>query len=308
MNDGAGIFKDLGAATNPGIAYAGMVNAAAWVDITGDKKKELVITGDWMAPVIFSYSGNSFVEVKTNLSALKGFWQSLAVADLDGDGDEDIVLGNMGENFYLRPALDKPVKLFINDFDGNGAMEKIMTRTVEGKDMPVFMKREMVEQIPSLKKQNLKNSDYAGKSIQNLFTPELIKKCRIKEFNYAASIIAVNEGNGKFSIQPMPLNVQLSCVAAILCADVNGDGKTDLLMGGNNFNFIPQFGRLDASFGHVLINKGASNFDWLPATQSGLELSGEIKDIHLLNINKAKHILVLQNNELPVLYKLRQPQ
>jgi enediyne biosynthesis protein E4 len=308
VNNGAGIFKDMGTATNPGIAFAGMVNAATWVDIAGDKKKELMITGDWMAPVFFSYNGNNFSEVKTNLSALKGFWQSAAAADLDGDGDEDLVLGNMGENFYLRTVLDKPVKLFINDFDGNGSVEKIMTRTVGGKDIPVFMKREMVEQIPSLKKQNLKNSDYAGKSIQNLFTPELIKKCIVKELNYAVSIIAINEGNGKFTIKEMPLNVQLSCVAAILCTDVNADGKPDLVMGGNNFNFIPQFGRLDASFGHVLINKGAGNFDWLPATQSGLELSGEIKDIRLLSINKAKHVLVLQNNEVPVLYKLRQSQ
>ncbi len=305
INNGAGIFKDMGAAANKAITAAGMVSAAAWVNITGDAKKELVIAGDWMAPLVFAYNGSSFVEVNTNLSALKGFWQSMAAADLDGDGDEDLVLGNIGENFYLHPALDKPVKLFINDFDGNGAVEKIMTRTVDGKDMPVFMKREMVEQIPSLKKQNLKNSDYAGKTIQNLFTPELMKKCIVKEINYATSIIAINDGNGKFTIKEMPLNVQLSCVSAILCTDVNADGKTDLVMGGNNFNFIPQFGRLDASFGHVLINKGAGNFNWLPAAQSGLELSGEIKDIHLLSISKAKHILVLQNNEVPVLYKLK---
>jgi enediyne biosynthesis protein E4 len=260
-----------------------------------------------MPPVVFSYNSGKFTEVKTNLADLKGFWQAAAAADLDGDGDQDLVLGNIGENFYLRPSADKPVKLFINDFDGNGAVEKIMTRTVDGKDMPVFMKREMVEQIPSLKKQNLKNSSYAGKAIQQLFTPELLKKCTVKEFNYAASIIAINEGNGKFTIKQMPLNVQLSCVSAILCADVNGDAKPDLLMGGNNFNFIPQFGRLDASFGHVLIGKGAGNFDWLPATQSGLELAGEIKDIHLIPINKAKHMLMLRNNELPALYKLRLP-
>ena len=85
----------------------------------------------------------------------------------------DLVLGNIGENFYLLPDEKKPVKLWINDYDQNNSIEKIMTYTVDarlplhaytdddeaprqGKDMPVFLKKDMEDQLPSIKKANLK--------------------------------------------------------------------------------------------------------------------------------------------------------
>ena len=91
---------------------------------------------------------------------------AMSVGDFDGDGRQDIVLGNIGENFYLQPDLQNPVKLWINDFNNNGTNDKILTRTVDGQDKPVFLKHEIQEQIPSLKKQNLKHADYAKKSMQ----------------------------------------------------------------------------------------------------------------------------------------------
>ena len=98
--------------------------------------------------------------------------------------------------------------------------------------------------------------------------------------------------------------VQLSCVNAILCRDINNDGKLDLLMGGNDFNFLPQFSRMDASFGHVLINKGKAQFHWLPSGESGLSVRGQIKDIKEMSVKGERQFLFLQNDDYPVLYKL----
>jgi hypothetical protein len=221
-----------------------------------------------------------FEELKnTGLENLYGCWQTVATTDINGDGKTDLVLGNIGENFYLRPDEKNPVKLWINDFDGNSTVEQFLTRTIEGKDMPVFLKREITDQFPGLKKQNLKHSDYARKTIQDLFGTEVISKSAVKQFNYCQSIIAINDGKGRFSIQPLPVMTQLSSINAIEAIDLNHDNKPDLVMGGNLFGFPPQFGRLDASYGQVLMNKGHGQFDWVESRRSGLSLRGEIKDI-----------------------------
>lgn len=123
-------------------------------------------------------------------------------------------------------------------------------------------------------------------------------------FNYTSSCIAINDGKGNFTVQALPPMVQLSCVNAILCTDINEDGKVDLLMGGNDFNFLPQFSSLDASYGHVLINKGKAQFDWLPSRESGLSVRGQIKDIKEIMIKEERQFLFLQNDDYPVLYKL----
>ncbi len=304
VNDGTGKFTDIALAKNPEIAQVGMVTAAAWVDITGDNKKELVITGEWMTPRIFSYQGDHFVEIKTNLDNMNGWWQSLAAADLDGDGDEDLVLGNAGENFYLKPDEQNPVKLWMNDFDMNGTVDKVCSRTVDGKDKPVFLKREFTEPLPSYKKENLRHEAYARKSIQELFKPELIKNARVKTFNYASSCIAWNEGNGKFTVQALPEYTQFSAVNSIVCTDINKDAKTDLVMAGNRFEFLPQFSRMDASFGHVLLNKGARVFEWINPAESGLQVSGEVRDIVGIQAARSEYLLFLQNNDYPVMYRI----
>ncbi|MDI9365202.1 MAG: VCBS repeat-containing protein [Flavobacterium sp.] len=304
QNDGKGTFIDI---ATPAISYVGMVSNAVWANVLGDKQKELLIVGDWIHPTIFAYKNHHFEEVKTNLDKLNGWWKTIVVGDVDNDGDEDLILGNVGENFYLQPSDISPVKLFINDFDVSGSVKKILTRTIDSKDKPVFMKRDLTEQIPSLKKQNLKHANYADKSIEDLFGTSVTASSTVKLFTYASTVIAVNEGNGKFTVKPLPMQVQLSSVNAILPIDVNNDGMIDLVMGGNRFDFLPQFSRIDASYGHVLLNKGKGNFEWVNNTKTGISINGQMRDIQAINTKKGKQILVLQNNETPLLYKPVKP-
>ena len=308
VNDGRGNFTEIAKTVNPEIAGIGMVTGATWIDVNKDKKKELLITGEWMAPRLFSFNGNKATALKGNLKDLHGLWQTVAAADLDGDGDEDLVLGNIGENFYLQPGAQKPVKLWLADFDGNGTGEKIITRTINGKDVPVFLKKEVTEQIASLRKQNLKYVDFAKKSIQELFAADVMKNTLVKDFTYNNSCIAYNDGNGNFTIQPLPPQVQFSSVNAIAFTDVNNDGKTDIIMGGNNFETLPQFSRLDASYGHVLVNKGARNFQWLAPKTSGLSIRGVVRDIVPIKNASGKSLLFLQNNDYPVFYNINASQ
>ena len=303
-NDGKGHFKDVTQDLNPAIANIGMVTSAAWADANGDKKNDLIIVGEWMTPRIFSYSNERMNELTTNMNNMFGWWQSVNVADLDGDGDNDLVLGNYGDNFYLRPDEQHPVKLWMNDFDKNTLSDKVFSRTIDGKDVPVFLKREFTDALPSLKKENLKHHEFAKKTIQTLFDPVSVQSSTVKTFNYSNNVIAWNEGNGKFTIMVLPLEVQLSSVNAVLCKDINNDGKLDIILGGNITECLPQFGRLDANYGIVLKNNGNRQFAVIDPAKTGISVTGMVRDIAWMNGQKEDYILFLRNNEYPIMYRL----
>ncbi len=301
QNDGKGKFTLIDKIA------AGMLTDAVKADIDGDKKMEIVVTGEWMSPKVFAIKNNKLNEVDIGLETFKGWWQTVSVADLDSDGDSDFIFGNTGSNFYLKPTLTTPVKLWISDFDQNGSQDKIITQTVQAKDVPVFLKRDITEQLPSLKKKNLKFAEYATKSIQDLFGNEATSKAKLQEFKYASSVIAINNGRGSFELQELPLYAQLSSINAVLVHDINNDSKPDLIIGGNQFSFQPQFSRLDASYGLILINGGLQNgrIKWQMAepTITGFETRGEVKDIFLFSSKKQNHLLVLQNDDLPKFFR-----
>jgi enediyne biosynthesis protein E4 len=305
QNDGKGNFKDVQAEVAPALNKIGMITSAQYADIDGDQTKELIVVGEWMTPTILKYANGKF-EIKTTeaFNGKSGFWFNVTVADLDGDGDNDMILGNSSENCYLADRNDPPIKLWINDFDDNGFPEKILSYTVNGRDLPVVMKREMTKELPSLKKQVLKHHDYATKSIQDLFPADKLKKAFVKEAQYFKNIFAINDGKGNFTIQEMPLDCQLSSICAVLVKDINQDGKPDVLLGGNHFTFQPQYGRVDASYGEVLINQGNMNFSAIKYEKSGIKINGMIRDIKPIKIKGEDYILIAVNNEKIRLMKL----
>src|SRR3954453_14354764 len=158
--------------------------------------------------------------------------------------------------------------------------------------------------IPAIKKQNLRHEEFAKKSMQELFPEEVVNKSIIKQFNYCSSIVAINKGNGQFETEKLPAMTQLSSVNAIKCVDVNEDGITDLVLGGNLYDLLPQFERLDASYGDVLINNGKGSFSFTPQKQTGLQVQGEVRDIVEVETKKGKQLLFLRNNDYPVMYRL----
>ncbi len=305
VNDGSGHFADIAKNKNPDIADIGMVTGATWTDVTGDAQKELIIVGEWMAPRIFSFDKDHFKEIKTNINDLFGWWQTITTADINNDGKTDLVLGNIGENFYLRPDSTHPVKLWVNDFDQNGIIDKILTYTVDGKDKPVFLKHDLEDAMPFLKKNNLKHAEYATKSVQELIPAEALNKALVKQFDHSSSCIAINKGDGQFIVEKLPPMIQLSSVNAIHCMDINNDGKVDIISGGNQFDFIPQLERLDASMGDALLNTGDGNFKWMEPNRTGLNLSGQLRDIEEIHIRGEDYLLFLQNDEYPVLYRVK---
>src|SRR5690606_14447479 len=300
INDGKGTFSDGTDRFAYDLKLAGMITKARWADIDNDQKPDLVTISDWGTPMVFKNSGRRLTKWSSSLDSLNGWWGALAIHDLDEDGDLDLVLGNAGLNIPYTGTRERPMKLWINDFDENGTIEQITTTHENGHDYPIHMRKEITAQMPGLKKQNLKATDYSKRTIQELFPGGAADKALVRTVNTSASVIAVNEGNGRFSIRELPDRVQWSCVCGISCGDVNNDGHTDLIMGGNFFEYKPQFSRQDASYGHVLLGDGKLGFKWQPYNSSGIFLREEIRQVETFSDrNGHAYVIVAINNSMP---------
>jgi len=304
LNDGKGHFSDQTKSIAPDLLEIGMLRDAALVDVNGDRKEEIVLVGDFMAPVIFEVKQKKLIKYTSNLTNYAGIWSSVASGDFNQDGKIDLILGNVGQNSYCFNQSILPVKIRVNDFDSNGFLDKVMSKTIEEEEVPFFLKREMVEQFPLLKKENLSHENYAKRKLADLFASDMLAKAKMGQVNYNQTVIAMNKGNGKFDLVPLNREAQFSSVNAIQVNDFNKDGKLDVLLAGNSLHYIPMFGRLDANKGVLLLNKGNASFQFVPNAQTGLYLNGEVKQMLQVPVGQKNLLIGLVNNQKPQVFEL----
>jgi hypothetical protein len=308
LNNGAGRFTDITTSNAPSLLKLGMVTDAQWVDIDNDGKLELVVVGDWMPVTILKNINGQLQKVK-EISNSEGWWNCLSIADLNGDGKPDFIAGNNGINTRIRADMDHPAKLYTDDFDNNGQVESIPTYyKSDGKSYPYYLKGELESQLPMLKSKFLHFSEYAGKTIEEIFSPVQLQHAQVLTVNQTESSIFINLGNGNFEQRALPMMAQISPVYGAIATDLNYDGKLDLFLGGNFYGLKPQTGRFDASFGTTLIGLGNSDFRYLPNTESGLKMEGEVRDIKTIKSADGNiYIIAAMNNAALYLFKKNAP-
>ena len=254
----------------------GMVTDARWADIDKDGTKELIVVGDWMPVTIYKFTAGKLKKA-FEIPNSSGWWNCITVSDIDNDGDLDFIAGNTGLNSRLRADEDHPAKLFIDDFDNNGQTECIPAYfKTDGKAYPYHLKGELQTALPGMKKKFLHFSAYAGKTIDEVLSPEQMKHAKVLTVNEQRTAVFLNNGKDEFTLQPLPLMAQLSPVFSVLSADLNGDKVKDLFLAGNFYGLKPQGGRFDASYGVTLLGK---NYQYLKPSESGLFVRGEVRDI-----------------------------
>ena len=302
-NDGKGNFKNVIKDKIPTSKNIGMLTDAVWKDINNDGVQDLITTEDWGGTTLYLNDKQTLKVLKTNLETLTGCWKTCIANDIDGDGDIDIILGNRGTNAMYKADDDTVLKMYINDFDNNGDIEQIFTTTVNGADVPIHLKRELTNQLPILKKENLRFSEYAKKTIQDLFPKAKLERAIKKTVNISESIIALNNGDNTFEIKKLPVEAQLSCINDMEVLDINKDGNLDIIFGGNDHALKPQFTQLDASYGGVLLGDGKGGFKWVSYDESGFFVKGVVNSIKVVNsASKAEGVIIGINNDMPVLF------
>jgi hypothetical protein len=304
QNKGGGEFTDVTKSVAPDLEKLGMVTDAQWADIDGDGIKELIVVGDWMPVTILKYT-NGKLHVIGQVSNSSGWWNCLTVADINNDGKPDLIAGNFGLNSNIKADEQHPAKLYVDDFDNNGQTECIpVYYKTDGKAYPYYLKGELESQLPFIKKKFLKFDDYAGKSIDQIFSPEQLKHASVLTVTQTQTCVFINDGKGHFTMQPLPAMAQISPVFGILVQDLNGDGIKDLFLVGNFFGLRPQTGRFDASYGTTLLGDAQHQFKYVSPSESGLFIKGEARDVvNIRNADGSNNIIVAINNANLYLFK-----
>jgi len=297
QNDGTGTFVNVSATAAPGLKDLGMITDARWSDYDSDGDPDLIVVGEWMPVTVFQNNDGRLTDAgeALGLANTEGWWNTIEAGDLDGDGDPDFVLGNHGLNSRFRATAERPVELFVNDFDQNGSADHIICQYEGDRCYPIALKHDLVEQMPGLKKRYLRYANYAGETVRDIFPAELLDKSYHSVARTLASAVLINSGDA-FTLHNLPLEAQLSPVYAVLVRDLTGDGLPDLVLGGNLDGAKPEVGRYDASYGLLLVGKGNGKFVPRRSNESGLLFTGQVRDIQLLRINGVDHLAVSKSN------------
>lgn len=304
QNDGHGNFKDVTSRYAPAFANLGMVTDAAWFDQDADGFPELLVVGDWMPITVFKNQRGNLEKVTLPEQDHAGWWNRIHAADLDGDGDGDFVLGNLGYNAKFKPTPQVPICMYVNDFDHNGSIEPVYTYCKQGTEYPMAMRPDLIRQMASLKKSFVYYKDYAAKSLHDIFNVTLLDAATKLVFQQPATSVLWNNGGMQFSLAPLPVAAQFAPVYGITTADVNHDAKPDILLGGNLYAVKPEVGRYDALHGLVLLGKGQQMFEAQQASVSGVSVKGEVRHISLIRTLGQSRVAFIRNNNTVEFYRI----
>jgi hypothetical protein len=255
---------------------------------------------------IFSNTNGFFTDVTAaaGLAETSGWWNCIEVADLDRDGDLDLIGGNLGLNSMLKASVKEPVEMYLDDYDNNGSLDQIICSYENGISYPVASLDELTGQLAVLKKNYPRYSDFGGKTARDIFGKNILEKATLKKAVLFESCVFLNNGDGTFTTSKLPTAAQFSPVRDILAEDLNRDGNSDLIVTGNHYAVRPSLGRYDASYGWCLLGSADHRYSSLMPLESGYIAKGDGRRIVPVEVSGKKYIVTAVNNGELQVFKL----
>lgn len=276
----------------------GMVTDSQWADINNDDLLDLIIVGDWMPITILINQGDSkFLNEtkKFGLENTQGMWNTITIADLDGDGRNDIVAGNAGLNFKWKASSEKPVKMYLDDFDGNEQPDPIIFYDFFGNDIPFASRDKLTEQLPSLKKKFLNYNEFAKiATIEELTEKSEKDLMEVKRITELRSMAYFNLGTS-FKEVPLPKEAQMSSIEDIHV--MKDAGKTKIIFVGNYLDYVTELGQSDANSGGMLSVDDKTNIVHL----RNLALPNNLNARKIIQLNDGSFLVVSSNDKSYIL-------
>ncbi|MCH6198139.1 VCBS repeat-containing protein [Aquiflexum sp. LQ15W] len=304
-NQGNAVFVDKTMELAPQLKNIGMTRDAWIGDLDGDGLDEILIAGEWMPIKVFKKTNGKYSDASAafGFENTGGLWNTLHVADVNGDGFPDILAGNAGLNTRLLASVEKPLQLQINDYDQNGSIEQILTQYEGDSTYPLALKSTLIKQLPALRKQLLTYDAYKNKRLEDLFPQEILSRNMVLNVHTLETSLFINKGNGTFTKSILPYPIQSSPVYAFHTFR-DALGKIHLLFGGNQSRIKPELGINMGSFGWHLTGSNEKDLRVIPANKSGFFVRGEIRDIKNIRTAKGTRIIVSRNNDWPMVWEM----
>lgn len=292
-----GTLRDVTDQLARGLSTLGMTSSAAWVDIDGDKDLDLVVVGEWMMPSVWRNTKGSFENVTTSVipPGLRGWWQCVRAADIDRDGDQDLLLGNLGLNCRFVPEPGRPIRCRTADVDDNGSLDQFITKNIEGVEVPLRGRQAMIQHMPTVTRTFTTFESYAKASIDDVLAGRDTTSMSSMLVETFASGILKNT-NGSFSFVPFDDLAQVAPITEMLVEDLDGDTDPDVVITGNLRTADGEVIGYDAGIGLVLRNQGPGALRPMSAMESGFVLYGEGRDLGIVRSGSLRILVATRNS------------
>ncbi|MCH8330903.1 MAG: VCBS repeat-containing protein, partial [Bacteroidetes bacterium] len=306
----SGTLVDLTNQVCSQVQMPGMVTSAVWVDIDNDDWLDLVIVGEWMKVTVLKNDKGVLYDIsnEAGFDKTNGWWNKVVAADMDNDGDQDLILGNLGYNSKFQASIDEPFTVYSHDFDNNGTLDIVLGYYIQGVCVPVRGRQCSSEQIPTIKESFPSYNKFGRASLKEVYQQGLEIALHYEAYQLA-SCYAENQGDGTFILRPLHAQAQFSTVYAIITEDFNKDGHKDLLIAGNFWHPEVETIRNDASVGLLMTGNGKGQFEPVPVTESGFFAPLDVKDMEIMRntADGSTLIFVANNNDALQIYRYKPP-
>ena len=289
-----------------GLSTIGMVTDAEFTDIDNDNDDDLVIVGEWMPVTFFENNNGKFSKKTTPTDSISsGWWNTIKLGDINNDGLEDLILGNLGLNYKFSASPKKPLEIYCDDFDKNGTYDIVLAKPLSDFLVPIRGKMCSSQQIPGLKEKFPSFESFANASLIDIYGEELNTSLHLNAVKFE-NCVFVNTGDFNFKIKDLPNKAQLSPIKSVITKDFNGDGNLDLLIAGNLYQSEVETTRADAGIGLLLLGNGDGTFSIKDNLESGFLADGDVRHLQLINGNK-NQVIAVSNNDNVRVYEVNKP-
>jgi len=311
--EGVAHFNDVTNQVAPELNNIGLVCDALFTDFDGDGQTDLILTGEWMPVTFLKNTNGKFKNVtsSTGIADKTGWWNSIVAGDFRHTGRTDYIVGNAGLNMFYQASEKYPVYVTAKDFEGNGnydAVPSLFLPDTDGKlkEFPAFGRDDMIKEMISTKRRFSSYKAFATATMDSIITPAMRKDALRLKATTLQSCYLRNDGNGKFTMIPLPLQAQVSTLNGMIADDFDGDGNLDVLINGNDFGTEVSVGRYDALSGLLLKGNGKGNFQPLSILKSGIYIPGDGKALVKLKSASGKYLAAAsQNRDSIKVFQLR---